>query len=653
MDSGEKPLEPTVNVYNALEALKSKNFNKIEGKAKTSVMMNDDNIIEHSSSVPNSPVRKQVLKQRQRSLSESPLASRSLFTAEEIRTLESAIEESDGHNSERAVRTDQDDATSEGNSLRDEFNHNDLVEPGPVPSKMPQACIFVANLDSTKSDSELHEKMWDKFSHWGQLLEVKIDRDTTLDMPFAFIQFKNIADAKRALVEARGEEIDGRQIRIEAANVIRTLRIKYDLKYSVGEIEEYMLQFGPMEDFTFLRYRDTGDSKGVVYVKYFSRPDAIKCYLKIRKLRYWTIEWIKKDKKRSEVDQRSLYVAKLNPDCVSEPLLHTKFKKYGKIEQIKLFKAENRPCFAFIRFSNENDAELAMDELHGSRWLDRIIKVQYREVEPVKTSWSSHPVSYGAVPSMQYATSIQFQQFPYNALPSTRFVPPQVLVSSPLRPLNPAGLSFGPTNPILNRHHYSPQLQQQPQPFFVSPTAQYQTYFGLASAGVNHSLQPLQNSQQSQLPQSNSQQQPHLSSRSSTPATQQVSYTTYASTGTSATSSLFNPYFPYKTYSTSFHQQQQQFYSIPQTSSTSEYSDPLTPVNNYQHPQGSLQRLPLQQQQNPSGPHQQGTGYPVTQWSPQIPAGRQLVMVPADFSGAVIDPLFFHDLGQEKEDIRE
>ncbi|KAJ3006425.1 UNVERIFIED_CONTAM: hypothetical protein HDU68_004069, partial [Siphonaria sp. JEL0065] len=51
MDSGEKPLEPTVNVYNALEALKNKNlpgvanFNKIEGKAKTSVMMNDDNII--------------------------------------------------------------------------------------------------------------------------------------------------------------------------------------------------------------------------------------------------------------------------------------------------------------------------------------------------------------------------------------------------------------------------------------------------------------------------------------------------------------------------------------------------------------------------------------------------------------------------------
>ncbi|KAI9347019.1 hypothetical protein BDR26DRAFT_93100 [Obelidium mucronatum] len=51
MDSGEKPLEPTAIVFNALEALKNKNlpgvanFNKIEGKAKTSVMMNDDNII--------------------------------------------------------------------------------------------------------------------------------------------------------------------------------------------------------------------------------------------------------------------------------------------------------------------------------------------------------------------------------------------------------------------------------------------------------------------------------------------------------------------------------------------------------------------------------------------------------------------------------
>ncbi|KAJ3291677.1 hypothetical protein HDU79_002135 [Rhizoclosmatium sp. JEL0117] len=51
MDSGEKPLEPSAIVFNALEALKNKNlpgvanFNKIEGKAKTSLMMNDDNII--------------------------------------------------------------------------------------------------------------------------------------------------------------------------------------------------------------------------------------------------------------------------------------------------------------------------------------------------------------------------------------------------------------------------------------------------------------------------------------------------------------------------------------------------------------------------------------------------------------------------------
>ncbi|ORY53900.1 hypothetical protein BCR33DRAFT_711244, partial [Rhizoclosmatium globosum] len=45
------PLEPSAIVFNALEALKNKNlpgvanFNKIEGKAKTSLMMNDDNII--------------------------------------------------------------------------------------------------------------------------------------------------------------------------------------------------------------------------------------------------------------------------------------------------------------------------------------------------------------------------------------------------------------------------------------------------------------------------------------------------------------------------------------------------------------------------------------------------------------------------------
>ncbi|KAJ3006424.1 UNVERIFIED_CONTAM: hypothetical protein HDU68_004068 [Siphonaria sp. JEL0065] len=604
-----------------------------------------------SSSVPNSPIKKQGLNlNRPRSLSESPLVSRSLFTAEEIRTLESAIEESEGYNSESAgveEESNHDEATSQGHSSSDyeplQFDYNDLGEPGPVPSKMPQACIFVANLDSTKSDSELHEKMWNNFSHWGQLLEVKIDRDTSSDIPFAFIQFKNIADAKRALVEARGEEIDGRQIRIETANVIRTLRIKYDLKFSAEEIEEYLSQFGPMEDFTVLRYRDTGDSKGVVYVKYFSRPDAIKCYLKIRKFRYWTIEWIKKENKRSEVDHRSLYVAKLNPDRVSEPLLRAKFEKYGKIEQIKLFKADNRPCFAFIRFSNENDAELAIDELHGSRWLDRIIKVQYREVGPVKTSWSAHPVSYGAAPSMHYAASIQFQQFPYNAqfVPAAGFVSPQVSVPSPSRPLNPAAQAFGPTNPILNTLYHRPQ-QQQPQTFFMSPTPQYQTYFGLPSAGVNHSPQPPQHPQQHQPTQSNPQHQQHILLK---PAVQQVSYITYASRGSSATSSPPNQHSPYNPY-TNVHQQQQQFSSIPHASSTSGYSDPPTPANNYQHPQGSLQQpQQIHQHQATPGPHQ----HPLSQWPPQIPAGWQLVMVPADFSGVVIDPLFFRDGVQDKE----
>ncbi|KAJ3350240.1 hypothetical protein HDU83_009810 [Entophlyctis luteolus] len=51
MDSGEKPLDANAIVFDALEALKNKNlpgvanFHKLEAKAKTSVLMNDDNII--------------------------------------------------------------------------------------------------------------------------------------------------------------------------------------------------------------------------------------------------------------------------------------------------------------------------------------------------------------------------------------------------------------------------------------------------------------------------------------------------------------------------------------------------------------------------------------------------------------------------------
>ncbi|KAJ3202963.1 hypothetical protein HDU82_006947 [Entophlyctis luteolus] len=256
----------------------------------------------------------------------------------------------------------------------------------PVFSNMPQACIFIGNLDSSKSDMSLFDRIREHFSQWGPINEVKIDRDGA-NRPFAFIQFKHIADAKRALHEAQGNTVDKR-IRVEAANVVCTLRVKYNPSWDRHVVESHFQSFGHVEDFCFLRHRDTNDLKGCVFVKYFSRTDAIKAYVATRKLTKWTVEWAKYNRK-FEVDRRSIFVGKLNEQLVTEALLRAKFGKYGEIQTIKLFTqntSTERPAFAFIQYSSEDDAELAIDELHGSRWLDRIIKVQFREIGQVKTA---------------------------------------------------------------------------------------------------------------------------------------------------------------------------------------------------------------------------------------------------------------------------
>ncbi|KAJ3251896.1 hypothetical protein HDU77_005557 [Chytriomyces hyalinus] len=272
------------------------------------------------------------------------------------------------------------DQTLSGNT----FQESEYVaSAGPVPSKMPQACVFVANLVSSKNEDELFQSVSTHFSKWGEISEIKLDRDVS-NRPYAFVQFSKISDAKLALAQSQSSILDGRPIRVEPAKVIRTLRIKFSPSLDANILENELATFGHIEDFSVLRYRDTQESKGVAYVKYFSRADAIQAFLAIRKRPKWAIEWVKNQDRQTELDKSSIFVGKLNEETVTEELLRVKFERYGEIERIQLFTPPNsRQAFAFIRYMNDNDAELAIDECHGSRWLDRIIKVQYREVNSV------------------------------------------------------------------------------------------------------------------------------------------------------------------------------------------------------------------------------------------------------------------------------
>ncbi|KAJ3282198.1 hypothetical protein HK104_011047, partial [Borealophlyctis nickersoniae] len=307
---------------------------------------------------------------------------------------------------------------------------------------LPQACLFVASLSSSRTDEQLQESVTRHFEQYGTIMNVKVLKDW-LARPYAFVQFENIDDARRALIEAHNTLVDNRHIRVEQARVNRTLFIaKFNKNLNEqadmeAQLREILERYGPVEDLTVLQNYQTGRSKGCGFVKFCYREDAIKAFLVLtssrgeggtgadglRATHKWVAEWYagqppspppthvpvpyqpspssytlipisppvpyypraaNLDRGNVEVDRQSIFVGQLNQTLVTREMVEEKFSKYGKIESLQFINRyqtgqNSRPAFAFIKYTDEADAERAVEEENGTTWLDRCIRVQFRE----------------------------------------------------------------------------------------------------------------------------------------------------------------------------------------------------------------------------------------------------------------------------------
>ncbi|CAI2178498.1 20253_t:CDS:10 [Funneliformis geosporum] len=256
---------------------------------------------------------------------------------------------------------------------------------------LPAGCLFVASLPSTKSDEVLQKSVWNHFSNWGTLLNVKVLKDWLL-RPYSFVQFENICDAKKALVEAHNTVVEGRRIRVEQARVNRTLFIgRLNRTMNEEDIREILEPYGDTEDVHLLRTYSTGKSKGCAFVKFCYRDDAIRAYMNLRQHgSNYIIEWAANLEKAvpgpEDIDKRSIFVGQLNQAEVTKELLVEKFGRYGEIKEVQYVARKfsrslgpPRNAFAFINYNDEDASENAIKAENNSRYFDRIIRVQYRE----------------------------------------------------------------------------------------------------------------------------------------------------------------------------------------------------------------------------------------------------------------------------------
>ena len=93
--------------------------------------------------------------------------------------------------------------------------------PPPRPRRVvePGSRLFVGNL-SFDLDSDQLRKFFEK---WGPVADCFLPQDRTTQKPrgFGFVTFRDAADAKLAVAQADGTELDGRQLRVNVAEDTR------------------------------------------------------------------------------------------------------------------------------------------------------------------------------------------------------------------------------------------------------------------------------------------------------------------------------------------------------------------------------------------------------------------------------------------------
>ncbi|ORY41639.1 RNA-binding domain-containing protein [Rhizoclosmatium globosum] len=267
--------------------------------------------------------------------------------------------------------------------------NNPLVSNNTDPAvNQPEACLFIASLSTSVSESDLQNHVIQHFSKWGALTNVKVLKDW-LARPYAFVQYENIDDAKAALLRAHNTLICGRYIRVEQAKVNRTLFLGRLAQLGMSELKSALEAFGPVEDLNILTDYRTGRSKGCGFVKFRLRDDAIKAFLGIRQKYSWTTEWATNlDRNKPEIDLKSIFIGQLNQYLVTDSMLSERFGKYGPIKSSQVVNKAGegpaRPAFAFVTYEDESSAEKAIENENATLWLERTIRVQYREIGEFK-----------------------------------------------------------------------------------------------------------------------------------------------------------------------------------------------------------------------------------------------------------------------------
>ncbi|GMY32569.1 flowering time control protein FPA [Fagus crenata] len=279
-------------------------------------------------------------------------------------------------------------------------------------AETPSNNLWVGNLASDVADSDL----MDLFAQYGAL-----DSVTSYSArSYAFVFFKRIEDAKAAKDTLQGADLHGHPIKIEFARPAKPCKHLWVggicPTVSKEELEEEFLKFGKIEDFKFLRDRNTA------FVEYLRLEDASQAMRNMNGKRIGG-EQIRVDFLRSQPSRREqwpdsrdgqfqgrsmgpadshlghkrqqhpqssggrkgdgqpsnvLWVGYPPSVQIDEQMLHNAMILFGEIERIKSFPSRH---YSFVEFRSVDEARRAKEGLQGRLFNDPRITIMFSSSE--------------------------------------------------------------------------------------------------------------------------------------------------------------------------------------------------------------------------------------------------------------------------------
>ena len=234
--------------------------------------------------------------------------------------------------------------------------------------------LYVGDLPNTVTESDLFSLA----SQYGHVAYIRILRhlETRVPLGYAFINFTDPQQAKRAREELNGREFLGSHIRVMKVTRDRDPQANVFVKNlseqtTAQDLEQLFKTYGPILS-SKVSYDKNHKSRGYGFVQFEKREAAEKAIKEAngRELMDKTLQvekFVPFNQRSEQASNRNLYVRGFGPELSADDLAK-RFSEFGNVTSHTTMKSSRNGVeryFGFVCFEDAESANRAKEEMHG------------------------------------------------------------------------------------------------------------------------------------------------------------------------------------------------------------------------------------------------------------------------------------------------